>query len=185
MLDVLWMAMQEMPTLLKEDNWQSLDIDYHPPRVERVWRQWGPYRILLHVVHPCDSGEALMHPHPWPSAVRILGGRYVMQMGQGDTLPGAPAVTIELSTGSAYEMIDPHGWHSVRPFGEKVMSIMVTGPPWGQRTLVGGDSKHRLAPTVRPKAALKSLSPERVEEILVFFRLARWPRTPPTHQTQD
>ena len=84
MLATLHEAEDALPDLLREgvDAWRSLDIDYEPPHVERLWRPWGPvvstgamtipsrFRLSLHRIHPCET--ALFHPHPWPSAVRII-----------------------------------------------------------------------------------------------------------------
>src|SRR5205823_428108 len=92
MLDILHAAEKELPRLLaSDDGWQSLRVDYHPPFVDRVFRDWSPpgaaegarYRISLHRIHPCAPAEALFHPHPWPSAMRIHSGTYEMGVGHG------------------------------------------------------------------------------------------------------
>ena len=84
MLDVLEAVEQKLPELLRDEaGWNSLFIDYHPPTVERLWRTWGEYRVSLHRIHPCERGTALFHPHPWPSAMRILSGEYEMAVGYG------------------------------------------------------------------------------------------------------
>ncbi len=120
--------------MLRESDhlWESLDVNYEPPRVERLWRKFGDFRIYLHRIHPCE--KALFHPHPWPSAVEVLSGAYEMGIGYGAG-PEAPptAATAILRKGSSYEMIDPNGWHYVRPFGDPSLSIMVTGKPWLER----------------------------------------------------
>lgn len=168
MLDVLHEVLERLPKLLREPGWESLDIDYHPPRVERVWRQDGSNRILLHLIHGCWPSEALMHPHPWPSAVLVLEGEYVMMVAQGPTEPPAPSAIILMVAGSTYAMTDPWGWHSVAPVGLS-LSVMVVGPPYGQRTRVGNRSRHRLAQPPVTKE-LKLLPPDRVEDILAQFR---------------
>lgn len=136
MLELLDQAMRELPEFLRsQEGWNSAHVTYHPPRVERIWRQWGNHRILLHRIHPCEDGEALFHPHPWPSAVGILSGHYEHRTGfqahtTGDEkLP----VTLELTrgvltAGSSYEMTNPDAWHSVRPLEKPSDSVMVTGP---------------------------------------------------------
>jgi hypothetical protein len=161
MLTTLAAVELELPTLLKEiDGWQSLDIDYHPPFVERVWRQWGEFRIALHRIHPCSSAEALFHPHPWPSAMRILSGTYEMAVGYGagDTPP--PIAARFVASGAdmdvRYEMTDPDAWHYVRPIGEPTYSVMLTGRPWA-----------RIAP--QSEHPLKPLAPSRVHELLEWF----------------
>lgn len=106
------------------DSWQSLDVDYEPPRVERVWIQHGDFRVNLHRIHPCD--KALYHPHPWPSAVYVLSGQYEMAVGTSNTEASRQILT----SGSMYEMLDPHGWHSVRPLGRPSLSLMLTWTPF-------------------------------------------------------
>ncbi len=113
-----------------EAGWQSLDVDYEPPRVERLWRPYeSDHRLYLHRIHPCE--QALFHPHPWPSAILLLSGRYEMGIGYGagNTPPPIAATTI-LAPGTMYEMLDPDGWHYVRPLGGPSLSLMVTGPRW-------------------------------------------------------
>lgn len=129
-LDNYW---YELPELLDEHSsvWRTLDVDYEPPRVERLWRQLGPYRLMLHRIHPCE--KALFHPHPWPSAVRVVSGRYEMGVSQGHVLLNEhqPEVArLILTAGSQYEMVHPLAWHYVRPLDEPSLSVMVTGKPW-------------------------------------------------------
>lgn len=120
-----------LPDLLNDpEGWHSKLIDYHPPKVERLWRDFDGNRILLHRIHPCLSGGALFHPHPWPSAVVVLDGGYEMGLGQGPDEPKHPAATLLLAPGSRYEMLDPLGWHWVRPGSGPSLSLMVTGPVW-------------------------------------------------------
>lgn len=134
MLHILHQAENELPGLLKDESaWKSLFVDYHPPFVERLWRDWGEYRLYLHRIHPCEHGQALFHPHPWPSAIRILNGVYEMDIGFGTGNKAPPvAATIVLATGSEYEMVHKDGWHSVRPIHTPSMSFMVTGKLWGR-----------------------------------------------------
>jgi hypothetical protein len=140
MLDLLRHAIRDLPDLMRDRApWSSIDVTYHAPRVKRIWRQWGENRILLHRIYPCEPGEALFHPHPWPSAVRIVSGRYEMRVSSlfhdedGQYEQEGPAWTSEhvrlvLGAGSEYEMIDRNGWHSVRPLDKPSDSVMVTGP---------------------------------------------------------
>lgn len=139
-LQALYEVEKVIPALLQEsiDSWLSLDIDYEPPHVERLWRPYtlkdgSGVRICLHRIHPCE--KALLHPHPWPSAVRILSGEYEMGVAginqvplSGETLPaGKPLAIIRLKAGSSYEMTNKFGWHYVKPLGEVSLSIMVMG----------------------------------------------------------
>lgn len=137
MLDVLSRVEEDLPQLLRNKApWTSVFINYHPPIVERLWLPYeaGQYRIYLHRIHPCEQGEALFHPHPWPSAIYMLEGSYEMGIGYGagDTPPPEAAKLI-LKKGSRYEMLDPDGWHYVRPLDEPSLSLMVTGKPWDRK----------------------------------------------------
>ena len=120
-----------LPRILLEQpfsDWNSLLIDYHQPFVYRVWIQVKEYRVSFHMIDPCESDEALFHPHPWPSAMRILIGRYEMGIGYGEVKPPI-AARIVLAAGSTYEMTDPNSWHYVRPI-EPSFTLMVTGKPF-------------------------------------------------------
>ena len=148
MLDKLHEAEDALPDLLREgvDAWRSLDIDYEPPRVERLWRPWGPvvstgamsipsrFRINLHRIGPCES--ALFHPHPWPSAVRIITGRYEMGVGTRSVNQhyNPPEICrMVLGPGDQYEMVDPAGWHYVKPLDEPSLSVMITARPFTEQ----------------------------------------------------
>jgi hypothetical protein len=163
MLDVLARLERELPALLTDTEWNSLDINYHPPFVERLWIPWGEYRVSLHRIHPCTPDQALFHPHPWPSAMRILDGTYEMAVGYGaGSTPPPIAARIIASGDFTYEMTDPDAWHYVRPLGGPAKTIMVTGRPW-----------HREAPgTGEP---LQPLDAARKTELLGWFR-TRYPR---------
>jgi hypothetical protein len=163
MLAILHAVEHELPLLLQDEaGWQSLYIDYHPPFVERLWRQWGEYRIQLHRIHPCGRGEALFHPHPWPSAMRVLAGDYEMAIGygQGETPPPIACLLVA-SADFRYEMTDPHAWHYVRPLNQPSLSVMVTGRPW-----------QPAAPKSRPE--LRPLLPEQQRVLIHYFR-SRYP----------
>lgn len=139
MLYALKRALRELPELLADDKeWASLDVTYHPPHVERLWRPYGEGRIMLHCIHPCDEGQALYHPHPWPSAVALVRGHYFMGISSRydpDDEHEGPAWTSEHATvligpDTLYEMLDRNGWHYVRPVNEPAWSVMVTGKPY-------------------------------------------------------
>lgn len=147
-----------MVELIKKKQWNSIFVDYNPPFVERVWTQLADRRVFLHKILPCDPEEALFHPHPWPSAVKILSGRYQMGIGYaGGSIAPPVAMTTILGPGSVYEMNDIDGWHYVAPLEEPVMSLMITGEPWG-RTWVPKSDKH-----------LEQLPREKINHILDFF----------------
>lgn len=134
MLDKLYYIQSILPELLLESDWNTLDINYEKPHVQRVWRQVDDLRVSLHRIFPCKINECFFHPHPWPSAMKIESGRYEMALGYGTDLNAKLNIaTIILSPGSYYEMTDIDSWHSVRPLGGPVMSLMVTGKPWGRQ----------------------------------------------------
>lgn len=141
------------------DEWSSLLIDYHPPVVWRLWRQWGAYRILLHRIFPCTEGKALWHPHRWPSIVRIVKGGYWMRVGYGaGIVEPACALRLWLAGDSVYIMDNPDAWHAVEPNAEDSYSLMITGAPW-QRAM-----------PVEPQAPLQALTPGQAYQLLSVFR---------------
>lgn len=160
MLKELRQALKELPELLRpeeDSNWNTLDIDYHKPRVLRAYRDWGEYRINLHQISPCGPGEALFHPHPWPSAMIILSGVYEMGIGYGPGLEEPPiAARIVMKDNDCYEQTTVDSWHYVRPI-TTVHSVMLTGKPWGR--LVHGVSSD-----------LEPLTPTEKEDLLFMFR---------------
>ncbi|MDP3710173.1 MAG: hypothetical protein Q8R29_00405 [bacterium] len=128
--------------------WKSMLINYNPPTVERLWTQFGKYRVNLHRINLCKREDALFHPHPWPSAVRILSGSYKMDIGYGKGEKEPPvASTLIMAEGSAYEMIDPDGWHRIYPVCGSSISLMVTGSPWARSSPGKGRSFPKLGNT--------------------------------------
>lgn len=127
----------DLPELIQDrEKWQSLDVTYEPPHVERVWCQHGDLRVYLHRIHPVDlEDEPLFHPHPWPSAVRIITGKYEHKVGLTAHAEGNKDLPVSmvlsrsiLGPGSEYEMANRDAWHSVKPLGHPSDSIMVVGP---------------------------------------------------------
>ncbi len=121
--------------------WHTKRIDYHPPVVDRMYRdltiEGAVHRLYLHRIHPCAPGASLFHPHPWPSAIRVLpvsGSTYEMAVSLGDPAGEPPPVAalLRVAGGLAYEMIEPRGWHSVRILGMPSISVMLTGPLWAR-----------------------------------------------------
>lgn len=119
--------------LLKYPNvWKTLDVDYFPPRVERLYTIWNGYRIHLHVIHPTDQ-PCLMHKHRWPSAMKLLKGSYEMGLAYWTHEIAAKNAFIIpilskllLTAGSYYEMTQTDTLHYVKPTGEPSYSIMIT-----------------------------------------------------------
>lgn len=122
---------QMIAILLNPDaNVLSMHIDYHDPFVNRIRFSYGENRVYLHkLLELHDLGEALYHPHPWPSVIRILRGTYEMGIGHSatDDMP-ATDCTLEIGAGTVYEMLEEDAWHYVKPLGGSVFSLMVTGP---------------------------------------------------------
>jgi hypothetical protein len=163
MLEVLAAAEKELPRLLLDElAWTGLFIDDHPPTVERLWAPWGDGRVFLHRIFPCAPGEALFHPHPWPSAMLVLAGEYEMAVGYGKGDESPPVAALMIAKGDfRYEMTDPDAWHYVRPLAGPTLSVMVTGKPWG-----------RTAP--RRTTPLVALTEEQRAELFALFR-GRYP----------
>jgi hypothetical protein len=156
----------ELPGLMRRPaEWNSVHVTYEPPRVERLWIQVGPIRVLLHRIYPCDEGAALFHPHPWPSAVRIVSGRYEHRVGYRERVSNVETATHELTTailhpGTEYEMVTPTVWHSVRPLDGPSDSIMVTAAPYEPRVQMPSPPAEKQGP----------LSPERFDELFAEWK---------------
>ncbi len=133
MLPILEQAEKELPALLMvPEDWRSLHINDEKPYVQRLWMPYGEGRLMLHFILPCKPREALFHPHPWPSAMRIVWGEYETAYGHGPPDGPRPAMGEKkiLRAGDCYEMVNPEAWHYVRPIDVPVVSVMVTGKPW-------------------------------------------------------
>jgi hypothetical protein len=132
--------------LLEEAEWTCLDIDYHPPRVERMWTSIGNgMRLNLHRIHPCKASDALWHPHPWPSAMQIITGHYEMGIAYFPTHDHMVTLgKVELGPGDRYSMDTPFSGHYVAPLDDTPsLSLMLTGKPWetSHRHLGKGQAK--------------------------------------------
>jgi len=158
MIGVLEEVEKELPDLLDRYDWESLNVDYFPPKVWRVWRQHGDFRICLHKIFPTDK-VVLYHPHKWPSAMRVLKGQYEMNLGYKWDIELDPhhAGKLILAAGSAYEMNLPHQWHSVRPVNcEYALTLMIMGPMYKSK-FEGREVKKKLQPLGdRTKRAIKT-----------------------------
>lgn len=137
-----YIELKDLPRLLSEpnDSWNTMDVTYHPPHVERVWKQVNPScRVFLHRIHSCDEDEALWHGHSWPSAVSVVSGMYEHHVGYMingyDVADNSKIVTLcktVLRWGSYYEMTRAQAWHRVRPLSRSCLTIMVTGLPYAK-----------------------------------------------------
>lgn len=165
MLDILHRIEEMLPNLLKDrGGWKSKCIDYSPPITHRLYRDvlldGILYRVYLHRIHPCE--RAFFHPHPWPSAIRVLpvaGSTYEMAIGFGANDrhdPPPHAAVIRAESGFEYSMEHEDGWHYVRTSGEPSISVMVSGPPWDR---AGG----------APRTATREFRPLTEQEKEVIF----------------
>lgn len=167
MIDVLKRAIADLPLLLGGRQRNTLLIDYEPPVVERVWFNYGDYRLNLHKIYPLDrtsEAKPLWHPHPWPSIMLVVDGKYKMEVGLNElnTATDPPsATTLILPAGSLYEMSDARAWHSVEPLDSPAWSIMLTGKPFV--------NKQSAVERDKPKTPLLSLPKEKEEEIVNYF----------------
>lgn len=168
MLHILWDAEVNLREMLSEpnDSWNTMDITYHDPHVQRCWKQFRTdYRVMLHRIHPCGHGNALWHSHPWPSAVSIVSGTYEHDVGYMDDESNGktilPLTRTLLERGSRYEMLNPKAWHSVRPISPGCLTIMVTGVPYKE--------KPTRKPLAIPDERQGPLSDEVRDELLAEF----------------
>lgn len=183
MLSLLKEALEELPDLIGADGpeWNSLDINYHHPFVQRVWLPWREdYRINVHRIMPCSPEDALWHPHSWPSAMLVLDGEYEMGIGDEHTFGEeslwrrSPKIVakVVLTTGSFYEMVKQSGWHYVAP-RVPTYTVMLTGLPFEER-LTEEDRKFLKLP--KPEFRLTSLDDETVADIqtATYLLLQQW-----------
>lgn len=162
--------------LEKPEVWNTLDINYYPPHVERLWTSIGDKRLMLHFIEPCTTQQALYHPHPWPSAIHVVDGLYEMGLGvtftpdfkelnemrkygNGEQPWLKQICKIEFKEGY-YEMLEPIGWHYVRPI-KPVFSVMLIGQPWPEQKEQEKQPKEQ-----KPWGKLPHLIEERKLELL-------------------
>lgn len=112
--------------------WKTLDVNYHPPRVERLYTIFEEYRIFLHVIHRTEN-KCLYHKHRWAAAFKQLFGSYEMGITysseeiESDVAHGLPDLAkFIISKGSYYELTQTDALHYVKPISDKSFSIMLT-----------------------------------------------------------
>lgn len=145
MLERLFEIEKQLKELILTGKLKSMYIDYHQPYVQRIWFQHGEERVYLHKIEWCKSSqEALYHPHPWESAIRILKGPYEMGIGHSET-NNIPITDCKLIVhpNSAYEMVEKDSWHYVKPIGEVSISLMVTGKRNGRNMPITPEKEFR------------------------------------------
>jgi len=114
--------------------WQTLDVDYYPPRVERLWLQYDDnHRLFIHKIHHTDA-PCLYHKHRWEAAFKILKGEYEMGITYCENeISSEEAYKLKdisrfiIAKGSYYEMRNTHTLHYVKPLGDYSISLMLTG----------------------------------------------------------
>ncbi len=157
-----------IPSLLNQpDKWKTLDVDYHPPRVERLYTDFGDgYRIYLHVIHTTDE-PCLFHKHKWPAVLKQVFGSYEMGITYAeDEISSSEAHTLPtlarfiISAGSYYEMTQTDAMHYVKPRTPFSCSIMLTNELY---------KEHEIRKEVLDRK-LYELSPLRKMEILEMFK---------------
>lgn len=145
--------------LIQQNKWNTVFINDKKPITERCWIQLGNYRLNLHFIHKCEVSNDLYHSNDCPSAMHILSGKYEMGLalnhccghkemelvrsGNGGTLKyigieeGSKHLMyikeickLEMNGDNYYEMLDPNGWHYVRPMGDVCATIVLTGKSW-------------------------------------------------------
>ena len=125
----------DLPNLLSNPEiWNTLDIDYFPPRVERLWMQYDKeHRLYIHRIYPTNE-TCLFHKHRWPAAFKMIHGSYEMGISysenevSSDEAYKLPIISrFIMSEGSYYEMTNTHTLHYVKPLEEPSISLMITG----------------------------------------------------------
>lgn len=149
--------------LLDKDRWTSLNIDYHPPRVERLWTEYMGMRVHLHVIHRTTE-PCLLHKHRGPAVIKQVAGEYEMGVTYSETEVGPDAelpmlARFVVGAGTYYEMPNTDALHYVRPLTKTSHSVMIT------RELFP-EAKERKESLDR---TLESLSETRVSQILREF----------------
>lgn len=132
-IEILKSLEPEIKVLLdKPELWNTLDVDYYPPRVERLWTEYKGYRIFLHTIHPTDK-PCLYHKHKWPAAFKQVSGSYEMGITYSeDEITSEEAYNLPhiakfiISHGSYYEMTQTDCLHYVKPMSGVSRSIMIT-----------------------------------------------------------
>lgn len=167
-IELLQLMEERIITFLKQkDIWTSLDVDYYPPRVERLFTHHNGFRIYLHVIHQTNE-KCLYHKHRWPAAFKQLKGSYEMgityspdeiKSDEAHKLPTLAMFTI--SEGSYYEMTQTDCLHYVKPLTDISLSIMITHDLYPEAEFRKETVDRKLNP----------LSDARKSEILEMFKI--------------
>lgn len=153
------------------EDWNTLDVDYFPPRVERLYTKIGEYRVYLHTIHTTNE-ECLYHKHKWPAAFYQLSGSYEMGITyskeeiSSEEAHKLPTLSkLILNKGSFYEMTQTDCLHYVKPLSKVSHSIMITKDLYPESNTIRKESVDKK---------LNGLSEGRkVELIKTFLKLLR------------
>jgi len=168
-ISILQSLEEDIKTLLDDLSiWKSLDVDYYPPRVERLYTSYMGYRIHLHVIHS-TSEKCLYHKHRWPAVFKQVKGSYTMGITyseseiESDDAHNLPTLAkFVINEGSYYEMTQTNCLHFVQPDNGVSLSIMMTKD--GEMYEEASIRKEILNKT------LNNLSVDRAIEILTEFK---------------
>ena len=161
MIELLKQIEFRIPQLLSDiNNWSSLDVDYFPPRVERLWMKLDDnYRLFIHLIHPTTE-PCLFHKHRWPAAFKIISGEYEMGISHSeleissDEAHSLPIISrFVMREGSYYEMVNTNTLHYVKPMINPSISLMLTGPLYPEASF----RKEILDKTLEPLSNLRKL----------------------------
>jgi hypothetical protein len=156
----------KLPLMLEDQSlWQSLIVNRRYPHTYRVFHNLPDgNRICLHRFDPFSAGESFYHPHPWPGAFVVLGGKYHMKVGMAPDRTSPPREVLEevLTTGAAYSITDPLTFHSVTPL-DTTYTVMLNGP------VCPADVAHVETRTTKGKD-LDKMSDEELQRHLRVFR---------------
>lgn len=153
--------------------WKTLDIDYYPPRVERLWTcikyNDSVYRVHLHLIHR-TSEECLFHKHRWPAVFKQISGSYETafaysedEIASEEAHRLSPIAKLIVTPGTYQEMTQTDALHYVKPITKESLSIMLTQDLYNEASY-RKETSH---------GELKELSETRKLEILEKF-IAAW-----------
>lgn len=131
----------ELRVLLQQKPDGGIKVRYQKPYVDRIYYRDTEGFIFFHKISSCEKRFAYVHPHPWPSHVKILKGSYTTGFfhfpvfGKLEEFQYIePIVTCKLLSGSEYEMLSKTDSHFVWPH-ETVYSVMIVGPRFANQVV--------------------------------------------------
>lgn len=158
MINELKKLLPNLPSLIKNENWETLLINKYPPVIHRLSCRISKDRtILLHKLFNTKNQLALMHSHSWSFACKVLQGEYEMGIGfsQDRNKPPTSIYTSFIKSGDIYEMLSPDIWHYTKPTKDTEFSYSVM--------LIGERCRERKAENNSP------LSIQDKQDVLSWF----------------